>query len=138
LAHFSHVAEHSASKKEIWDWYNSLGAFRRIMPEWEGIRPMNAGRLVDDDETVFKVGLGPIRMKWIAKHHSVVPGESFADRMMKGPFGAWNHVHEFSTVSDDVTMISDNVEYRLPFHLPDRLVCRFHSSSPNATDVQVP
>lgn len=117
MAHFSHVAEHSASKKEIWDWYNSLGAFRRIMPEWEGIRPMNAGRLVDDDETIFKVGLGPIRMKWIAKHHSVVPGESFADRMMKGPFGAWNHVHEFSTVSDDVTMISDNVEYRLPFHL---------------------
>ena len=117
MSQFTHTAEHSASKKEIWDWYNSLGAFRRIMPEWEGIRPMNAGRLVDDDETVFKVGLGPIRMKWIAKHHSVVPGESFADRMMKGPFGAWNHVHEFTTVSDDVTMISDNVEYRLPLHL---------------------
>ena len=45
MANFTHIAEHSASKKEIWDWYNSLGAFRRIMPEWEGIRPMNAGRL---------------------------------------------------------------------------------------------
>ena len=98
MPHFNHTVEHSASKEEIWDWYNSLGAFRRIMPEWEGIMPMNAGRLVDDDETVFKVGLGPIRMKWIAKHHSVVPGESFADRMMKGPFGAWNHVHNFNTV----------------------------------------
>ena len=37
--------------------------------------------------------------------------------MMKGPFGAWNHVHNFNTVSEDVTEISDNVEYRLPFHI---------------------
>jgi len=117
LPFFTHQAEHSATKKEVWDWYNSLGAFRRIMPEWEGIRPLNAGRLVDGDETIFKVGIGPIKQTWIAKHHSVVPGESFADRMMKGPFGAWNHVHKFDSVSDNVTSIVDNVEYRLPFHI---------------------
>ena len=117
LPFFNHQAEYSASQKEIWDWHDSPGAFRRIMPEWEGIKPVNAGRLIDDEETIFKVGIGPIRKTWVARHHSVVSGESFSDRMMKGPFGAWNHVHNFNPVSDNVTTIVDNVEYRLPFHI---------------------
>ena len=96
---FVHEAKFDANKKQIWDWYNSDGAFRRIMPEWEGIQPINAGRLVDGEETIFKVKMGPLRQKWVARHHSVVPGESFADRMIKGPFGAWNHHHEFESKS---------------------------------------
>lgn len=116
MAKFTHQADHTASKEEIWNWYNSKGAFRRIMPEWEGIIPVNAGALVDDDETIFKVSLGPIKQKWVAKHHSVIPGEQFADRMMRGPFGAWNHVHKFESVSDNVTTILDDVEYKLPVH----------------------
>ena len=114
---FSHQAQFNANKKEIWNWYNSDGAFRRIMPEWEGIQPMNAGRLVDGDETIFKVKLGPFRQKWVARHHSVVSGESFADRMIKGPFGAWNHNHKFQTDSNGVTSVIDNVEYKLPLHI---------------------
>jgi len=114
---FAHQAKFSANKQEIWDWYNSDGAFRRIMPEWEGIKPINAGRLVDGDETIFKVKLGPFRQKWVARHHSVVNGESFADRMIKGPFGAWNHDHKFQSESNGTTSVIDNVEYRLPFHI---------------------
>lgn len=114
---FVYQAEHDATKEEIWNWYNSPGAFRRIMPEWEGIIPMNAGALVNGDETIFKVGIGPIRQTWVAKHHSVIPGEAFADRMMKGPFGAWNHVHRFETKGEGKTTILDDVEYKLPFHI---------------------
>ncbi len=113
---FSYQAEHNATKEEIWNWYNSPGAFRRIMPEWEGIIPMNAGVLEDGDETIFKVGIGPIRKTWLAKHHSVIPGESFADRMEKGPFGMWNHVHRFESTGDGMTTIYDDVEYKLPLH----------------------
>ena len=114
---FVHEAKFDANKKQIWDWYNSDGAFRRIMPEWEGIQPINAGSLVDGEETIFKVKMGPLRQKWIARHHSVVPGESFADRMIKGPFGAWNHHHEFESKSGGVTSVIDNVEYKLPMHI---------------------
>ncbi|MBT4982610.1 MAG: TIGR01777 family protein [Euryarchaeota archaeon] len=113
---FVYQAEHDATKEEIWNWYNSPGAFRRIMPEWEGIIPMNAGALENDDETIFKVGIGPIRQTWVAKHHSVIPGETFADRMMRGPFGAWNHVHRFDSTGAGKTTIYDDVEYKLPLH----------------------
>ena len=110
---FEHRAEHEATQKEVWDWYNSKGAFRRIMPEWEGIKPINAGKLIDGEETIFKVSIGPIKKKWVARHHSVIPGEGFSDRMMKGPFGAWNHTHKFESLGDNLTKISDDVEYKL-------------------------
>ena len=113
---FAHTAHFKANKKEIWNWYNSDGAFRRIMPEWEGIQPMAAGRLVDGDETIFKVKMGPFRQKWVARHHSVIDGESFADRMIKGPFGAWNHNHKFEAGKNGTTAVVDNVEYKLPLH----------------------
>ena len=92
---FSHEAIFNASVEEIWNWYDSPGAFRRIMPEWEGIDPIQAGKLVDGDETIFKVSLGPIKRTWLARHHSVKEGVGFSDRMIKGPFGAWNHQHTF-------------------------------------------
>ena len=116
MAKFSHQAEHNATKEEIWNWYNSPGSFRRIMPEWEGIIPMNAGMIEDGGETVFKVRIGPVRKTWIAKHHSIVSGESFADRMEKGPFGMWNHVHRFESTGDGMTTIFDDIEYKLPLH----------------------
>ncbi|MAK96495.1 MAG: hypothetical protein CL996_03250, partial [Euryarchaeota archaeon] len=114
---FSHSAEHNATQKEIWDWYNSPGAFRRIMPEWEGIQPINAGALKDGEETIFKVGIGPVKLKWIARHHSVIEGKSFADDMIKGPFGKWSHQHTFEATSDDITTVRDKVDYKLPFHI---------------------
>ena len=125
MSKFVYQAEHNASKKEIWDWYNSPGAFRRIMPEWEGIQPLNAGTLTDGDETIFTVGLGPIRKKWVARHHSVTQGESFADRMIRGPFGAWNHVHRFESTGELTTTIHDDVEYKLPIHFLTGWSARF-------------
>lgn len=112
---FSHEAIFNASVEEIWNWYDSPGAFRRIMPEWEGIDPIQAGKLVDGDETIFKVSLGPIKRTWLARHHSVKEGVGFSDRMIKGPFGAWNHQHTFESKGES-TIVNDHVEYKLPLH----------------------
>ena len=58
------------------------------------------GRLVDGDETIFKVKMGPLRQKWVARHHSVVPGESFADGMIKGHSG-----HGIITMSSNQVLV---------------------------------
>ena len=52
---YAHIATYDAPVEQVWSWYDSPGAFRRIMPEWEGIRPLEAGRLVDDATTRFRV-----------------------------------------------------------------------------------
>jgi len=116
LPKFTHKKQYEASKQELWNWYNSPGAFRRIMPEWEGIKPVQVGSLKDGEETIFKVSIGPIKRKWIARHHSVVENETFSDRMMKGPFGKWNHQHSFVGSGND-TEIQDTIDWKLPLHI---------------------
>ena len=113
---FSHNAKFDASIEEIWNWYNSPGAFRRIMPEWEGIEPIQAGKLQNGEETIFKVSIGPIKRTWLARHHTVKEGIGFSDKMIKGPFGYWNHEHTFGN-DGNFTSVKDNVEYKLPLHI---------------------
>ena len=113
---YTHTAAYDAPREAVWSWYNSSGAFRRIMPEWEGITPVEAGALVDGAQTKFRIRLGPLRPMWVARHHGVVEGEVFNDSMVKGPFGAWDHEHRFVAVSASKSEIRDTIEWRLPLH----------------------
>ena len=68
---FAHTANFNANKKEIWNWYNSDGAFRRIMPEWEGIQPMAAGKstpssLFRQNSDCTKAGKAPMQTRVMA------------------------------------------------------------------------
>jgi hypothetical protein len=44
------------------------------MPEWDGIKPVQVGSLKNGEETIFKVSIGPIKRKWVARHHIVLSG----------------------------------------------------------------
>ena len=113
---FEHTATYDAPVEALWSWYDSPGAFRRIMPEWEGIQPIQAGALIDGATTRFRVKLGPLRPMWIARHYGVESGAVFNDVMEKGPFGAWDHEHRFIGVNASSSQIKDTVTWRLPFH----------------------
>lgn len=113
---YAHVAGYDAPVEDVWAWYDSPGAFRRIMPEWEGIRPLEAGRLVDNATTRFRVSLGPLRPMWVARHYGVVPGEVFNDVMEKGPFGKWDHEHRFVSTGATSSEIHDTIQWKLPLH----------------------
>ncbi|MBL6732925.1 MAG: TIGR01777 family protein [Candidatus Poseidonia sp.] len=113
---YQHTARFDVPVDRLWSWYDSSGAFRRIMPEWEGIEPVEAGKLVDGEQTRFKIRLGPLRPMWVARHHGVQSGEVFNDVMEKGPFGAWDHEHRFVPVTTTTCELVDTVNWRLPFH----------------------
>ena len=113
---YEHTATFDAPVDAVWAWYDNPGAFRRIMPEWEGIQPIEAGALVDGATTRFRVKLGPLRPMWIARHYDVKSGEVFNDVMEKGPFGAWDHEHRFVELDEGSSQIRDTVKWRLPVH----------------------
>ena len=113
---YAHTADYAHPVSAVWSWYDSPGAFRRIMPEWEGITPVQAGALMDGERTKFKVSIGPIKRMWVARHHGVVSGKVFNDVMEKGPFGAWDHEHKFVAKTDSTSSIEDTIQWRLPLH----------------------
>jgi len=113
---YEHLATYNAPVEDVWAWYDSPGAFRRIMPEWEGIQPVEAGALVDNATTRFRIRLGPLRPMWVARHYGVVSGEVFHDVMEKGPFGKWDHEHRFLPVDATSSQIKDTIDWKLPLH----------------------
>ena len=86
------------------------------MPEWERLTPVQLGGLEDGEQTRFKMRLGPLRPMWVAEHFDVKDGQAFSDRMVKGPFGRWEHEHRFDADGASSKVV-DTVEWRLPLHL---------------------
>ena len=99
---FAHEAKFKASKDEIWNWYNSDGAFRRIMPEWEGIQPINAGRLVDGDETIFKVKVNKVNT-------SILRGKG---KTFKGQYGFRKDTKRAIVTLDEGNTIDSSLEIK--------------------------
>ncbi|MCH1540372.1 MAG: TIGR01777 family oxidoreductase [Candidatus Poseidonia sp.] len=116
MPRYQHTATFDAPVEEVWAWYDSPGAFRRVMPEWEGITPLQAGALVNEARTKFKVSLGPMKRLWVARHYNVIHGEVFHDVMEKGPFGAWDHEHRFVPTGENTSEIHDIIDWKLPLH----------------------
>ncbi len=118
---YEHTATFPYSKDIVWNWHARPGAVRRIMPDWEGIRPVEVGGIKDGAVTSFRMSIGILPQRWVAKHHSYIEGEQFCDDMIKGPFGRWNHVHKFIEMGQTEMQIQDRIDWKLPFHFFTRI-----------------
>lgn len=118
---YEHTATFPFSRQTVWDWHARPGAVRRIMPDWEGIRPVEVGGIKDGAVTSFRMSIGIVPQRWVAKHHSYIEGEQFCDDMVKGPFGRWNHTHKFIVGDESEMQIEDRIDWKLPFHFFTRI-----------------
>lgn len=115
MARFDWVSELPAGAEELYQWHLRPGAFARLVPPWEPVRSLEP-----DDEVlregsvrVLQIGFPPLTVHWHALHRDFVPGHSFVDEMLKGPFSAWRHQHCFED-----GRLRDQIEYRPPLGLP--------------------
>lgn len=82
-----------------------------------------SGLLALDDEVTFEAKHFGIKWRMTSKITRFEPPHRFDDRMLEGPFGAWNHTHRF--VEDDgATLMIEEVDFRSPFGPVGALVDR--------------
>ncbi len=100
----------------LYQWHANPGAFERLAPPWESVdvtQPLE--RLEDGQRTEIRVGVaGPIKQRWLAELQNVKPGEQFEDEQLTGPFAAWHHRHTMEPDGDSASILTDDIEYRLP------------------------
>ncbi|MEE2746897.1 MAG: TIGR01777 family oxidoreductase [Candidatus Thermoplasmatota archaeon] len=106
----------------IFDWYESVGSFNRLMPPWEISEVVHADNTLENGaQRIFRFPFGPIKMKWVAEHLNYDPPNKFEDVMIKGPFRSWHHSHQFKEIENGTLQI-DEVTYKLPLGFLGKLV----------------
>jgi uncharacterized protein len=104
-------------------WHERPGALERILPPWEFLRIVDWDRsLVDGARAVFTVSIGGLPRRWVADHFDYIPGRQFCDVQPVGPFAYWRYIHKADPDGPDACFYEDDIEYRLPFGYPGRLL----------------
>lgn len=103
------------SAAEAFAWHERPGAFERLAPPWEDLEVLEkSGGIANGGRLVFRVRMGPIWQKWVAEHDGYERGKMFRDRQASGPFAYWQHTHRFEDRPEGGSVLTDEVEYRLP------------------------
>ena len=71
----------------------------------------HTGGINNDDNSIFRIKLGPITFKWVAKHFGYIHNLQFQDKMIKGPFKKWIHTHSFIPQDQNQCIIEDKIDY---------------------------
>ena len=105
----------SASAEAVFNWHARPGAFERLVPPWEQIEVLShTGGIKDGARAEIQVRIGPIKKRWIAEHRGCVPGRSFQDVQLGGPFAQFAHTHRISPLTERSCVLDDHIEYVLP------------------------
>ncbi|MGZ8887809.1 MAG: TIGR01777 family oxidoreductase [Nitrososphaeraceae archaeon] len=96
----------------LFDYHTRNGALERLVPPWSGLEIIDhTGGINNGDNSIFRIKLGPITFKWVAKHFGYIHNRQFQDKMIKGPFKKWVHTHSFIPQGPNQCIIEDKIDY---------------------------
>jgi hypothetical protein len=106
-------SELAESAAELSAWHLRPGALQRLLPPWLPVRVKEPGAIRSGERLTLAIGPGPFALDWVAEHRDVEPGVGFRDVQLRGPFGAWSHLHRFVERGEG-SLLRDEIVYALP------------------------
>lgn len=114
--HFSKTTLIASPAAIVFGFHERPDAFERLQPPWQKFEILEPPTsLAIGTRVVLRVAVGPFWQTIEAEHIAYEPGRMFADRMIRGPFRSWLHRHIVTPVDDDSCILSDEIDYELPF-----------------------
>ena len=98
-------------------------AFIRLSPPWETVTLLHKDNSLEvGSEVRLLVHMGPLRIKWIARHVAYIKGKKFTDVQVQGPFSRWKHKHLCLSDGESSSILRDEIKYRPPLGIGYRFV----------------
>ncbi len=111
-----------APAEEVFAFHEAPDAFERLQPPWQATEIVQPPTSLEvGTRVVVKVRVGPFWQTLVAEHVAYEPGRMFADRMVSGPFASWLHRHVVTPTDPGRCLLTDDIEYELPFGALGRL-----------------
>ena len=103
-------------REEVFPFFAAAENLERITPAALGFQittatpiEMRRGTVID-----YKLSMHGLPMKWRSEITEWDPPRSFADTQLIGPYKQWIHTHRFTETEPGITLMEDEVRYRLP------------------------
>ena len=110
---------------KVWDFYTDIKHLEIITPPQLKLRIIETSnqQVVEGLRMTLSAKLVLYSSKW----HSIISlvdisKHMYIDEMVKGPFKKWKHVHLFSDIGKNQTLVTDTIEFELPFFFLGKLM----------------
>lgn len=80
--------------------------------------------LTEDSLAEFTMWIGPVPVRWLARHIHVSPQTGFTDIQERGPFKFWQHEHQFIAIEENLTEVRDEISAEPGVGLLNGLISR--------------
>jgi len=110
---------------EVFDFFSRAENLERLTPPWMRFRILTPPPIMmrQGITIAYALRVHGIPIRWLTEIEEWNPPFEFVDNQAKGPYKLWRHTHRFSAVAGG-TLVTDLVEYALPFGVIGRLVHR--------------
>ncbi len=100
---------------DVWQFFSNAENLERLTPKFLNFKiltpcPIEMGKGAKID---YRIKLFGVPMNWRTEILAYEPKHMFIDNQMSGPYARWHHTHTFEA-ADGGTMMTDDVEYRVP------------------------
>ena len=101
---------------EVFEFFSDARNLEALTPPWLRFRILTPGPVQMAEGAVIEYELRwrLFGIRWKTAIASWQPPHEFCDVQIRGPYKLWRHTHSFRAVPGG-TMMSDRVEYELPF-----------------------
>jgi ligand-binding SRPBCC domain-containing protein len=114
MLRFQHSSLINAPVEVVWQFHERKDILDLLTPPWQPVKVIcRQGGLEVGAITEFRIFLGPIPVRWLAKHIECQPYQLFTDKQVEGPMEYWVHRHEFSKKNGQ-TRLTDSIDYEIP------------------------
>ncbi|MEM6367315.1 MAG: cyclase [Myxococcota bacterium] len=113
MARFHQSFRVGAPIEAVRAFHASPAALKALTPPPVIVQLHRFGEMREGMEAEFTLWLGPLPIRWTARHENVGP-EGFDDVLVEGPMAAWRHQHRFWEEPDGASRVEDTIDYAHP------------------------
>jgi ligand-binding SRPBCC domain-containing protein len=124
MQQFLHKFTVSARLAEVVKFHQDSRALKKLTPPPVIVQMHQVEPLAEGSVAKFTLWMGPLPVRWLARHEQVDMPKGFVDVQEHGPFRIWRHQHTFRYVNENTTEVIDEVQAEMGKGIPDGLISR--------------
>lgn len=120
---FTSVQDLPTPRSEVFRFFSDPANLEVLTPPWLSFEVLTPRPLPKGEGALFdyRIKVRGLPLRWRTLIETFVPGESFTDRQLVGPYALWHHTHQFEDLPDGGTRMTDTVRYRVGWGLAGRI-----------------